>query len=141
MATPGAAGRAGQLSWAAVADQMWESGSGYLYALLTAAHGTVVGEVSLRRWAGDSAELGYWVAASQSGRGFATSAARAMTPVALGLPGVNRVEIRCDEANAASAAIPRKLGYHLERVEHLSPQAPGESGRVMVWVRRRPGPG
>lgn len=135
--TPEAAGRAGQLAWVAAANQMWESGTGYLYAVLTTAHGTLVGEVSLHRWVGDVAELGYWIAATQSGRGFATSAVQVMTSVALALPGVNRVEICCDEANAASAAIARKLGYQLERFEHLMSQAPGESGRVMVWVRRR----
>jgi hypothetical protein len=40
----------------------------------------------------------------------------------------------CDQANAASAAIARKLGYRLDRVERCQPGAPGESGRLMVWA-------
>jgi RimJ/RimL family protein N-acetyltransferase len=48
---------------------------------------------------------------------------------------VRRVEIHCDEANTASAAIPRKLGYRLDRVIAHEPEAPGESGRRMIWVR------
>jgi RimJ/RimL family protein N-acetyltransferase len=47
---------------------------------------------------------------------------------------VRRVEIHCDEANTASAAIPRKLGYRLDRVIAHEPEAPGESGRRMIWV-------
>jgi RimJ/RimL family protein N-acetyltransferase len=81
------------------------------------------------------------VAAGQAGRGFGTAAARAMTRVAramtrvaLALPGAHRAEIHCDQANAASAAIARKLGYRLARVERCRPGAPGESGRLMVWV-------
>src|SRR5215472_2628482 len=37
----------------------------------------------------------------------------ALTKVALALPGVDRVEIHCDAANAPSAAIARNLGYRL----------------------------
>ena len=50
------------------------------------------------------------------------------------LPGVRQVEIQCDEANVASAAIPRKLGYRLDRVEAHEPEAPGEQGRRMIWL-------
>ena len=54
------------------------------------------------------------------------------------LPGVNRVEIHCDAANAGSAAVARRLGYRLDRIEEWRPEAPGESGRLMIWVRERP---
>ena len=114
---------------------MWEAGTSHVYSVLTADQGTLVGEIGLHRRIDDaSAEIGYWIAASQSRRGFGTLAAGAMTSVALALPGVSRVEIHCDEANAASAAIPRKLGYRLDRVEKRMPEAPGESGRLMIWT-------
>jgi RimJ/RimL family protein N-acetyltransferase len=134
-ATPDAALRKTQIARVAEADQMWEAGTSHIYSLLTANLGTLVGEIGLHRRADDnSAEIGYWIAASQSGRGFGTHAAEAMTAVALALPGVNRVEIHCDEANKASAAIPRKLGYRLDRMENRMPEAPGETGRLMIWV-------
>jgi len=60
-----------------------------------------------------------------------------MTSVALAMPDVMRVEIHCDAANAASAAVARKLGYRLDRIEERRPEAPGESGRLMVWTRGR----
>ena len=137
-ATPDAAERTSQLARVTEADQMWESGISYTYSVLTAGTGTLVGEIGLHcRAAEGSAEIGYWIALGQARRGFGTCAVQAMTSVALTLPGVRRVEIHCDEANTASAAIPRKLGYRLDRVEAGEPAAPGETGRLMIWVRDR----
>jgi len=140
-ASPDAAERRSQMARVGEADEMWESGISHVYSVLTADHGTLIGEISLHRRVGDrSIEIGYWIAGGQARRGFGTSAAAAITPVALALPGVSRVEIHCDEANTASAAIPRKLGYRLDRVEVRQPEAPGESGRLMIWVQERPDP-
>jgi RimJ/RimL family protein N-acetyltransferase len=140
-ATPAAAERSNQLARVAEADQRWESGLSYTYSVLTAETGTLVGEVALHRRTGDSTvELGYWIAAGQAGRGYGTSAGAALTSVALSLAGVNRVEIHCDAANAGSAAVARRLGYRLDRIEERHPEAPGESGRLMIWVQERPAP-
>jgi RimJ/RimL family protein N-acetyltransferase len=48
------------------------------------------------------------------------------------------VYIRCDERNTRSAAVPRRLGYELERTLSRAPEAPGESGQLMIWSRRQP---
>jgi len=138
-ATSAAAERGNQLARVAEADQRWESGLSYTYSVLTAENGTLVGEVALHRRTGDSTvELGYWIAAGQAGRGYGTAASAALTSVALSLAGVNRVEIHCDAANAGSAAVARRLGYRLDRIEERRPEAPGESGRLMIWVRDKP---
>lgn len=79
-------------------------------------------------------EIGYWLRSGHTGRGIATEAARLLTRAALDLPGVDRVEIHCDEANTPSAAIPRRLGYRLDRIEHRPPDTPGETDRCMIWV-------
>jgi RimJ/RimL family protein N-acetyltransferase len=79
-------------------------------------------------------EIGYWVHADAAGRGHGTRAARAMTDVAVSADGIERVYICCDEANTRSAAIPRRLGYTLVEVLERAPEAPGESGRLMVWA-------
>jgi len=97
--------------------------------------GTLVGTIGLhRRAAEDVIEIGYWIAAARTRRGYGTGAARAATSVAAALPGIRQVEIHCDEANVASAAIPRKLGYRLDRTEPHAPEAPGERGRRMIWI-------
>jgi RimJ/RimL family protein N-acetyltransferase len=137
-ATTEAGDRGSQLVRVAEADHNWESGLGYTYSVLTAEHGTLVGEVAMHRREGNqSVELGYWIAACHAGRGYATLAAEAMTSAALSLPGILRVEIHCDAANVPSAAVARKLGYRLDRIEGRHPEAPGESGRLMIWILDR----
>ncbi|MFF2043131.1 GNAT family N-acetyltransferase [Kitasatospora sp. NPDC058170] len=123
--------RAGAAAWAAGTDFMYLAG-------LDAQPGSVVGAFGLHGRLGPGAlELGYWVLSRHTGRGIATSAARALTAAALALPGIGRVEIHCDEANGASAAVPRKLGYRLDRVVDAPVRAPGETGRKLIWVKER----
>src|SRR5512133_1897693 len=143
-ATPEAADPRTQRARVAEADEMWEAGTDYIYSAFTADERVLAGAIGLHRRAGDGGgEIGYWIAERQTRRGFATAAAEALTSVALALPGVRRVEIHCDEANTASAAIPRKLGYRLDRVIAPEPEAPRESGRRMicVWEASGAGPG
>ena len=126
-----------QLTRVAEADELWEAGSDFIYSVLLRPGPTVVGEIGLHRRVGDGGmEIGYWIDSRFAGHGIGTEAARLLTGVALALDGVTRVEIHCDEANQASAAIPRKLGYRLDRIDRIDPEAPGERGRRMVWVRR-----
>jgi RimJ/RimL family protein N-acetyltransferase len=123
----------------AEADELWESGSDYIYSVLLRPNRTVVGEIGLHRRVGEGGiEIGYWIDVRYAGRGLGTEAARMLTSVGLALPGVTRAEIHCDEANQASAAIPRKLGYRLDRIDPHEPEAPGERGRRMVWVTESP---
>lgn len=71
-----------------------------------------------------------------TGRGIATDATAALTDAALALPGINRVEIYHDAANAASGRIPAKLGYARlgERpTRDLWCPAPAETGTDVVW--------
>lgn len=78
------------------------------------------GQVSLRRWrAADAA---------------------ALTEAALGLPGIDRVEIHHDVANVASGRIPAKLGYTRlgERpTRDLWPPAPSDTGTDVIWQTTR----
>ncbi len=56
-------------------------------------------------------EIGYWVRACAEGYGYVTEAVRLLTDYALDTLKANRLEIRCDELNLRSAAIPKRLGY------------------------------
>jgi RimJ/RimL family protein N-acetyltransferase len=117
-------------------EQGWESGSDFAFLVLDPDERAVVGAAGLHRRIGPRAiEIGYWVHVDHLGRGVATAVARALTDAALALPDVDRVEIHCDEANVRSAAIPRRLGYRLDRVEDDEVRAPAETGRSMIWVR------
>lgn len=139
-ATLEAADHRNQLARIAEADELWGAGTDFIYLILVARGGAVAGTIGLHRRPGDGAvEIGYWIAASQTRRGYATMAAQAVTLVAFTLPGVRRVEIHCDEENVASAGVPRKLGYRLDRIEPHEPEAPGERGSRMIWVCDSPG--
>jgi RimJ/RimL family protein N-acetyltransferase len=116
-------------------EEGWAAGSDFAYVILDPAEACVLGGTGLHRRVGPGAiEIGYWVHVDHGGRGVATATARVATEAALALPDVERVEIHCDEANVRSAAVPRRLGYRLDRIEDDEVTAPGEIGRSMVWV-------
>jgi ribosomal-protein-serine acetyltransferase len=78
-------------------------------------------------------EIGYWVRAGETGRGYATIAARTLTDMAFAMPGITRVEIQHDVANVASGRVPAKLGFTPVREVPHAPEAPGETGLRRVW--------
>ncbi|WP_329494344.1 GNAT family N-acetyltransferase [Kitasatospora herbaricolor] len=120
-------------------DSAWQAGTDFLYVLVPDAEPTaVVGAFGLHGRVGPGTlEIGYWTDAGHGGRGLATAAARALTAAVLALPGITRAEIHCDEANTRSAAVPRRLGYRLDRTDAAPVSAPGETGRKMIWVQDR----
>ena len=67
-----------------------------------------------RNWEIGYFEIGYWVRASAEGRGYIAETVRLLTDYAFDTLKANRLEIRCDELNVRSAAIPKRLGYVLE---------------------------
>ena len=106
-----------ELTWAIHADRRW------------------VGMLGLHRVErGESAEIGYWVAAPARGRGYLTEAARAVIdfafdPEALDL---KRVAWRAVVGNVASARTARTLGF---RYEGLVRQGlTGPRGRDDGWI-------
>ena len=116
-------------------ERGWEAGTDFTYLAVDPDDRVVLGTFGMHRRIGPGGvEIGYWVHVDHTGRGIATTAAAALTEAALALPDVDRVEIHCDEANVRSAAVPRRLGYRLDRVEVDAVTAPAEIGRSMVWV-------
>ncbi|MCI3926329.1 GNAT family N-acetyltransferase [Paenibacillus sp. TRM 82003] len=62
------------------------------------------------------AEIGYWLAERYTGRGVMTRSCRALLDYAFGDLRLHRVEIRSAVGNAASRAIPERLGFTLEGI-------------------------
>jgi RimJ/RimL family protein N-acetyltransferase len=137
-ATPGAATLETQSARIAGTEAGWKRGTDFVYALRPAGDDTdaVAGIIGAHRRNGPKAiEIGYWTHVACAGRGYMSAAAWAVTEAVEALSDVDRVEIHTDEANLRSAAIPRKLGYRLDRVDVRRPEAPGESGRLQIWIR------
>ena len=105
------------------------------YGLFSADEARILGSFGLmtRRGPG-TIEIGYFLAADAVGHGYATRAAGALTEAARRVRGVREVLIYTDEANERSAAIPRRLGYRLDRTETRRAEAPAETDLTQVWV-------
>ncbi len=123
-------------------EQAFDETREWRYGLFTPDDEQVIGEVGLfprdaeRRVAfadADRIEVGYWLRSDATGGGLATEAARAALGIASSLGGLSRVEIRCDPRNAPSAAIPRRLGFTLER-QGIDGADGAEPSADQLWV-------
>ncbi len=108
------------------------------YAITLRGTGEYCGGCGLHPRSGEGAlEIGYWIDVRHTRQGLVTESARLLTVVAFAVPGIDRVEIHCDEANARSAAVPSRLGYRLDRIQGAAKTAPKDTGRSMIWVMDR----
>jgi ribosomal-protein-serine acetyltransferase len=71
-----------------------------------------------------AAEVGYWLAEGQQGRGITTRSCAAMVDELLRAQGMNRVVIRASVDNTRSRAIPERLGFIHEGVERQAVKLP-----------------
>jgi RimJ/RimL family protein N-acetyltransferase len=124
--------------FARVAHASFESNTDWAFVMVESSTGDVVGSCDLRV-VGDTSclEIGYWVRTDRTGRGYATSAAEALTDAAFHYLDFERVTIRMDQANTASARVPPKIGYRLLYEENRKIETPGHSGRGFIWARDR----
>lgn len=119
--------------------ESWLAADTFDYAIV-APDGALAGSCGLMARIGRGGlEIGYWLAKTCTGQGWATRAARVLTTEAFRV-GANRVEIVHDIANHRSGAVPARLGFR--RLEERPTQLPGgtaATGRVAVWqLRARP---
>ncbi len=105
-------------AFCALAQRQRSTGTDCPLLMLEGPQGTVVGATGYARIdpAVPSFEIGYWVRTSHTGRGLALEATEALTRHAFEALGARRVEIRMDERNRRSSAVPERLGFELEGV-------------------------
>ncbi len=96
---------------------------------------TFIGSTGLHdRVKGNAIEIGYWIDARQTGKGYMTEAVAALSKVSFEIEQWDRVEIHCNPANIASARIPEKLGYtHEGTLKKRIPGAKGERVDEIIW--------
>jgi RimJ/RimL family protein N-acetyltransferase len=113
-------------------EEEWDRGGDLVYGLFLGP--LVVGGCGLHRRLGPGGlEIGYWVHAAHTRRGYATSASAALTSAAFALPGITVVEIHHDRANLASEGVPRRLGFTLVGDYAREPVAAADTGISRVW--------
>jgi len=90
----------------------FDLGEDFVYGIFTADGSRVLGGCGLHRRSGvGTLEIGYWIRADATGQGLATETVRLLTKAAFTTCDIERLDILVEPDNAASAAIPRKLGF------------------------------
>jgi RimJ/RimL family protein N-acetyltransferase len=118
----------------------FRSGEDWAYGVFDAGETRVLGGTGLHaRGSRDHLEIGYWIRTDATGQGFATESAAALCAAAFECTGVDRVEIHCDARNVRSAAVPRRLGFLLDRTfRQPAASAGGGERQMQVWTMTRP---
>ncbi|MGW1379003.1 GNAT family N-acetyltransferase [Streptomyces sp. NPDC002446] len=120
-----------------IAPDGWRDDTSYNFAVVTKADGSLVGAMGLvrldhLRTPERQAELGYWTAKEQRGRGYTVEAARAVLRWAFDDLGVERMEWLAEAGNDGSWAVARKLGFQREGT--LRAKLLHEGTRRDVWI-------
>jgi len=114
----------------------WAAGGDATYGVF--ADNVLVGATGLHTRRGPGVlEIGYWIHVDHVGRGYATELSRALTDAAFTVPGIERVEIRHDRANARSRAVPERVGFTLESENPGEKLTSGDEGVDCVWATDR----
>jgi RimJ/RimL family protein N-acetyltransferase len=114
----------------------FDSGESSIYGIFDPEETRVIGQIGLYARVGPGAlELGYFIRSDETGRGYATEAARALIDAGFVDSDVERIEIRCEPENEASIAIARRLGFRMRETVLASG---GTSLTIWELSRSRP---
>jgi RimJ/RimL family protein N-acetyltransferase len=118
----------------------FDLGQNFVYGLFSRDESELVGGSGFHlRVGGDAFEIGYWIRASEEGKGLTTESTAALTRVGFEVCEVDRIEIHVEPENEKSARIPQKLQYveeaHLRR--RLYPAPGGEPRDTVVFTMFR----
>ena len=108
------------------------------------AEGRMVLSCGLHRmdWTARRFEIGYWRRAGCGGQGYVTEVTQALARLCFDRLDARRVELRMDDANAASWKVAERAGFTLEGVlrdDGLTPAGVVRSTRIYARVRRLEG--
>jgi RimJ/RimL family protein N-acetyltransferase len=116
-------------------DQRYRADSEWSYAIFSTGEKMLYGGAGLHRSTEKGAlEIGFWLGKGWMKQGYATETVKALVDSAMKVPGIARVQIRCDARNAAAGAVARRAGFRqLDTIKnHIF--EPGASPRdTMVW--------
>jgi RimJ/RimL family protein N-acetyltransferase len=125
-------------NWIARYERGWAEGSRAGFAIVDAA-GDVVGFAAIFGLdePGEEGEIGYFVGPEARGRGIAGRAVALLTRWGFDGLGLERIELRIDAENAASARVAERAGYQLDGVLRSKHFKEGLRTNLGVWSRLR----
>ena len=111
----------------------------YTFGIFSPDEKVCIGSTGLHPRVGDGArEIGYWISASQIGKGYASETVKALTKIGFANENLDRIEIHCDPENIRSQSIPQKLGYiHEASLRHRMLDTEGLPRDLMIWTMFR----
>jgi len=105
----------------------FDAGENFVYAIFSPDETQLLGGSGLHpRIEPGGLEIGYFIRASATRRGFVTESTAALTRVGFEISEADRIEIRIEPPNEASMGVPRKLGFVEEAT--LRRRLPGREG-------------
>lgn len=126
------------LAFLAIVQEGWSSGSHATFAIEDRATGMLAGMIGVDRGAVPGrASIGYWLAPSARGRGFATRAVRLASAWAFTDPRLERLELMTLVGNHASGRVALRAGFELEGVLRTYLSFRGRSVDAVMYARVR----
>lgn len=113
---------------------LFDLGQDFIYGIFNPENTRLLGGTGLHTRIGkNQLEIGYWIHKDFINQGLVTESTAALIKVAFEIIHVHRIEIHCDPANLASAAIPRKLGFTHEGTLRAKTPFLDRWSDSMVW--------
>lgn len=112
----------------------FDLGEDFIYGIFNKEETRLLGGTGLHtRIGNEQLEIGYWIHKDFTNQGLVTESTAALIKVAFEVIRVHRIEIHCDPGNAASASIPRKLGFTYEGTLRAKTRFLDRWSDSMVW--------
>ena len=123
--------------WLRRYEEGWADGSRAGFSIRDAVDGTYLGFAAIVRLDLENAqgEIGYVVSPHARGRGAAAAAVELLTRWGFDALGLQRLELRIDSANQASARVAERAGYRLDGVLRSLAFKDGRRSDTGVWSR------
>ena len=113
---------------------LFDLGQDFVYGIFNPENTKLLGGTGLHTRLGErELEIGYWIHKDYINQGLVTESTSALIRVAFEILHVHRLEIHCNPANFASAAVPRKLGFHHEGTLRAKTQFLDGWSDSMIW--------
>ena len=113
---------------------MFDLGQDYIYGIFNPEETRLLGGTGLHTRLGENElEIGYWIHKDFINHDLVTESTAALIKVAFEIIHIHRLEIHCDPANYASAAIPRKLGFTHEGTLRAKTRFLERWSDSMIW--------
>jgi RimJ/RimL family protein N-acetyltransferase len=103
------------------ARQSWADGTWAVFVITV--QGEAVGGANLGFYEHDIAEVSYFLAGAERGKGYATRAVRLLARWAFEQNGIERLELRANPQNDASLRLAERVGFTREGIQRASRRA------------------